>query len=565
MDSCESPCWLNPLPQGSFLDGAWVDASGDGWAVGDSSLVRIRGDKPQIVRYPGWMKAPTLRAVWGSSATDVWVVGETVLHYDGTSWTEVAGFSGKSLYDVWGTDASDIWLVGTSGRIHHYDGSKWSEVASGVTQTLRTVAGTGRNDVWIGGQSGLLLRWNGTAWSKVSAPASFDIISVSCSQINDCWALVAQDMYGVSSKSVMRWDGARWAQRSDIPTLGSFYGVLALGANEVWLAGAPTYRFDGTSWVNTTMGVSPSLIKAIAVAAGQERVGAGIYGMIMRWNGSKWSPVTSGRGDHVSASFVGPAGEIWVAGSSKLLARYSNSRLEWATPPETHSAYNGVWGSGSRDVWAVGDAGKIARYDGASWTDAPSGTTAALRAVAGSGPSDIWVLGDGGTILHYDGTRLSAMTSPLTGNLLSVWVGSSTEAWIGSESGGLARWDGTRWTAWPTGFSREISALWGSGSSNVWAVGGSHNGSDSMILRFDGSTWVEQTPHPDMRHPYALWGSGTSDLWTGGLYGTLFRRTGTGWQKVVLGSSFRVLSLTATPGYLFVGGQYGMLIRIDRS
>lgn len=562
-DTCESPCWLNPLPQGGFISGLWVDASGDGWAVGDTSLVRIRGDNPQLLRYPGWMGGPYLRAVWGSGPTDVWVAGEVVLHYDGTSWTAVSALADQGFQDVWGTGPADVWLVGSWGRIRHYDGSKWSEVPSGVMQTLRTVSGTGPNDVWVGGQFGLTLRWNGTSWRQVATPVGYDINSISCSQTNDCWAVVSSDMYGGSGKTVLHWDGVKWTQRGDIPATGSFYSVLALSANEVWLAGAPTYRFDGTSWTNTTMALSPSLIKKIGVAAGNARVGGGIYGQILRWNGSKWSPITSGRGDHMAAAWAGPAGEVWVGGRSKLLARYGNGRLEWATPPDGHGGYYGVWGSGSRDVWAVGDSGKIAHYDGTAWSDVPSGTIYTLRAVAGTGPADIWAVGDSGTLLHYDGTRFSSVVPGVSGNLRSLWVGGPTEAWLGSDTGGLSRWDGIRWTAWPTSFMREISSLWGSGSNNVWAVGGKINGTDSMILRFDGTTWTEQTPHPDMRHPYAVWGSGTGDLWTGGLYGTLFRRIGASWQPVPLGSNFRVLSMATTPRHLFVGGEYGMLIRID--
>jgi len=59
-----------------------------------------------------------------------------------------------------------------------------------------------------------------------------------------------------------------------------------------------------------------------------------------------------------------------------------------------------VSGTGPKDAWAVGTAGTILRWDGASWTAQASGTTGYLRAVWASAPGEAWVVGDGG-ILHH--------------------------------------------------------------------------------------------------------------------------------------------------------------------
>jgi hypothetical protein len=74
-----------------------------------------------------------LRGVWGSSATDVYAVGQSGLyagnihHYDGTDWTQVdtgLGALGSNDYrGIWGTSASDIFVVGSLGAILHYGGA----------------------------------------------------------------------------------------------------------------------------------------------------------------------------------------------------------------------------------------------------------------------------------------------------------------------------------------------------------------------------------------------------------------------------------------------------------
>lgn len=563
VEACESPCWLDPLPQGNYLSGAWLDSSGNGWAVGATSLVRITGDKLKLFRHPAWKENADLESVWGSGPSDVWIAGSAVLHYDGTSWTAVDAFAKQGFQDVWGSGPGDVWLVGITGRIRHYDGSTWSEVPSGTTLSLRTVTGTGPTDAWAAGQGGLMLRWNGTAWRQVSTPVGREIISVSCAHTNDCWALVSDDMYAFSGKTLIRWDGARWTQVTGTPT-GTFYSVTALGANEVWLAGASTYRFDGTTWIVTTQGLTNILFEEVAVSRGSERIGVGIHGTIARWDGSKWTRLSSGSGENLFAAWVGPAGEVWIAGAYKSLARFSNNRLEWMTPPDTFGTCFALWGSGSRDVWAVSEYGKITRFDGTDWKDVPSGTSDHLRAVAGSGPSDIWVAGDHGTLLHYDGTRFSTVDSSLTGGLLSLWVSGPGDAWLGSEEGGLARWNGSKWTAWPTRFMRDINALWGSSPNNVWASGGKKTAtSTSLLLRFDGTTWTEQTAPAGMYRQNVLWGSGPNEIWSGGIYGDLWRWNGAAWQKVPIGSGFEVHGLAGSGRNLLLAGD-SMLLRLDR-
>ena len=65
-----------------------------------------------------------LNDVWGSSSTDVFAVGNkgTIVHSDGSAWSEMTSGTTNGLSDVWGTSGSDVFAVGTSGAILHYDG-----------------------------------------------------------------------------------------------------------------------------------------------------------------------------------------------------------------------------------------------------------------------------------------------------------------------------------------------------------------------------------------------------------------------------------------------------------
>jgi hypothetical protein len=70
----------------------------------------------------------SLSKIWGSSPTDIYVVGSenTALHYDTNSWTKmVIGIPGEDFQDIWGFSGSDIFVIGNKGGILHYDGSAW--------------------------------------------------------------------------------------------------------------------------------------------------------------------------------------------------------------------------------------------------------------------------------------------------------------------------------------------------------------------------------------------------------------------------------------------------------
>ena len=58
---------------------------------------------------------------------------------------------GNSLQAVWGSGASDVWVVGRAGTILHWDGVGWSPIPSGTSAVLSAVWGSGADDAWAVG------------------------------------------------------------------------------------------------------------------------------------------------------------------------------------------------------------------------------------------------------------------------------------------------------------------------------------------------------------------------------------------------------------------------------
>jgi hypothetical protein len=158
--------------------------------------------------------------------------------------------------------------------------------------------------------------------------------------------------------------------------------------------------------------------------------------------------------------------------------------------------------SSARDVWAVGTrltdqtlgkrlGSSFLHFDGNAWTEtAPAGMwmTDNFIRVAGSGPADVWAVGEKGVIAHWNGQAWQPSASGTTVNLTDVWADSSASAWVVGGSGTILHWTPSQgWKPEPPITSVGLRAIWGRGPGEVWAAGPA-----GTILRFDGSAWHHQ-------------------------------------------------------------------------
>ena len=136
------------------------------------------------------------------------------------------------------------------------------------------------------------------------------------------------------------------------------------------------------------------------------------------------------------------------------------------------------------DVWVVGDAGLVLRYDGASWTEQVAGTSASLRGVFALSTSDVYACGDNGVLLHFDGGNWSAVASGTSSTLHSVWASGPTRVWVAGDAGTLLLCGGgasCSTVGVPT--SAALYAVAGSRANDVFAVGA---GGVAIFLHWSG-------------------------------------------------------------------------------
>jgi hypothetical protein len=118
---------LSPFT-GGVLRGVWAGAPNDVFAVGldENGGFIIHNDGSSWSRMDSPPTPNGLADVWGSSGSDVYAVGEeTILHYDGSRWTQVSQEGGE---EVFGLSSTDVYVVGGNGSVLH--GTPPSAVAS---------------------------------------------------------------------------------------------------------------------------------------------------------------------------------------------------------------------------------------------------------------------------------------------------------------------------------------------------------------------------------------------------------------------------------------------------
>ena len=136
-------------------------------ACNGEALVEWERQNPQPHDY-------TINDIWGSSANDIFAVGDygTILHYDGLSWEPMESSTRRSLRGIWGTSGTNIFAVSDYGSILHYDGNTWSEIAGGSWWPLQNIWGSSENDVFAVGEYGTILHYDGNTWSEMESGTS---------------------------------------------------------------------------------------------------------------------------------------------------------------------------------------------------------------------------------------------------------------------------------------------------------------------------------------------------------------------------------------------------------
>ena len=301
-DGSKWATYAAPLPSGfteGFLSSIWGSSASNVYAAGKGDN-GTTGYMPMISKNngSGWtsygLSLPSgmidgwLTGVWGSSASDVYAVGNGytstdvyndlpfVSHLSGGVWTSYgltlpSGWTDSELYSVWGTSANNVYAVGGGNNgttivplIYHYDVSGWTSssitLPSGWTNgSLFGVWGTSASNVYaVGdGTGGLLIyHYNGSGWtsSGLTLPSGW-----TNGYLYSVWGSSASDIYAVGSADngtayvplLYHYGGSGWTLNSLVWPSGSSVGSETNGLYGVWGSGASNVYAVGQYYNST--------------------------------------------------------------------------------------------------------------------------------------------------------------------------------------------------------------------------------------------------------------------------------------------------------------------------
>jgi hypothetical protein len=203
-------------------------------------------------------------------------------------------------------------------------------------------------------------KWNGTKWSVLTVPApsgttDASLDAVSCVSGMDCWA-VGSSMDNTLAES---WNGTKWSivsSPSPNPAKPNFLtGVACPSAKDCWavgetfptnFGGSLTERWNGSKWsvVTTPTSKNGQLIGDACVSTSAcmaVGIGNNVFAIAQVWKGSAWAATTLKSPSGATTSELN--GVSCPAGSScEAVGNYSTSKIH----PTLAEGWNGT-------TWAI--------------------------------------------------------------------------------------------------------------------------------------------------------------------------------------------------------------------
>ncbi len=495
--------------------------------------------------------------------------------YDDTGATQPSYAAAVTMSAIWAADTDAAFAVGAAGTIVRFDGVAWTEDASGTTADLHDVRGRTASDVYAVGDAGTVRHWDGAAWTAMDAPVATALRRVA---VDATRVIVVGD-----DGTLVVHDGA-W-QVVDTQTTADLLGVATLAGTSVAVgAGGTILVDDGAGWTAATTTATADL-RGVYGHAVDGWFAGGDAGVLLARDADVWRPLSLGRGvsGSVGQTFVelGSTSDIRVSAlGTEDIVSFEGAAWSRVAVPVVDTIL-AIWGSSSRDVFAVGRNGAILHHDGLTWTAQASGTGVDLRGVWGAAPDDVYAVGDAGTVLHFDGdawTTVRTGDEPLAGvfaapglvlvlaptgvhrlegaslvvdqvmDARAVWGSSATDVWVVGDR--LRHWDGVAWSGPST--TVDLHAVSGSGATSLFALGGPG-------AYYDGAWHNGPLADPDLTAVAGFPGRPELGVFAAGRGGELVHFDGTFLEPMIGRTQADVTALFAIDGTLFVGGTDGVL------
>ncbi|MBI4421209.1 MAG: fibronectin type III domain-containing protein, partial [Gemmatimonadetes bacterium] len=299
-----------------------ASATGTGQVIVAAEAERVSGHAVLNVAYPS---GTTPVSSWGAMAS---------------------GFGTANIRGVWGTSPSNVYVVGEQGAIRRYDGSSWSTITSGATITLLGLWGSSANDIYAYGGGAALPHYDGSSWTVLS--------NLPGSHITAMWGDAPYHIHAaVDGNRMFTFDGSTWTERATLgQQVNAIWGSASNHVIAVGNAGS-LHLFDGNSWSPMASSGSWPDLNAVWGTAFNDVYAVGAGGTIIRYAGATWSRMVSNTTERLNAIYGSGTPDIYAVGNEGTILRYDGA--SWLPMPSgTNQALHGVFGNSTSGMITAG-------------------------------------------------------------------------------------------------------------------------------------------------------------------------------------------------------------------
>ncbi|MCA9673104.1 MAG: hypothetical protein KC503_46245 [Myxococcales bacterium] len=336
----------------------------------------------------------------------------------------------------------------------------------------------------------------------------------------------------------------------------NLYGLWGSAPDNVFAVGevGAILRWDGRRWTPMTSGTSKALYNVWGRSA-TDVYAVGRDGTMLHYDGTRWSAMTSGTTQSIYG-IHGTASVLFAVGNKGLVMRHDGQ--SWTVGQSGNRALYNVWAASDGEAFAAGDAGRIVRYAAGQWQAMTSGTPRNLSGVWGTSPTNVYVVGTLGTALHYDGNGWTLLNTGLGAAMQTITGNSATDMTAIGLFGRVVHFDGTTWTETKVTSTTKFHGLWvAPGHTFVSAEGGA--------LFYDSGSGFASTGATITDTLISVWRDATSgEAYAVGESGLVLHFDGTGWSSVSTpGSGFLTSVWGSSPSDVYAVGENGQIIHYD--
>lgn len=298
-----------------------VDALPEQWvSVGDSTF-QVTGNRlARAASDEAALEVPNVRAMWASSAEDVWLAlaAGGLMRVDRTTQVTTDPFAGRANLP-WHTTTGIEWTASPTDawrgpELEHFDGATWTKVTTEALY-IEAISGTGPSDVWfLDTIEGRLWHWDGVDLEAVAAPNPD--ARVSAIHAFDAHTLWVADSLN-DTKSIHRFDGNEWSfvksWTFEAPSYAkSITGFAGEGASDAYVVLRDhVEHFDGETWQTVFTAPDGEVLVAAAVEGERVWILGGDYVYLREPNGEWTRQWFAFQG----MSWIGVAdGVVWIRG-----------------------------------------------------------------------------------------------------------------------------------------------------------------------------------------------------------------------------------------------------------